>query len=327
MRIFPSIALLSFVLFWTFAWPVHATGQATKDDAAEPALHASVTVGGQYVTLGDLFENAGPNAGVNVAYAPAPGQRVILDANWLFNVARRYGLDWRPLNLKTQTIVERDSYVIYGEEIEEELVRALRDQGLTGETEVVFSNRSLRLHVAANQPSTIGIQALTFDRRTGRFVATVAAPADDPSAQRIRVTGRAYNLVSVPVLNKRLRVGDVIGKHDVEMVRVRDQKVKNDTILDPREMIGLAARRSLRPGVPLTPSQMREPLLVSRGSVVTMELSAPYMQLTAQAKALQEGGMGDFIRVENPQSNIVVDAEIIGPNRVRVEQTGKVALR
>ena len=59
--------------------------------AEEAILKSAAIVEGRYITLGDLFENAGVRADTNVAYAPAPGKRAIFDARWLYRVARAHG--------------------------------------------------------------------------------------------------------------------------------------------------------------------------------------------------------------------------------------------
>ena len=46
----------------------------------KPSLKSAVIVEGQYIHLGDLFENAGKNAEAKIAYAPRPGRRAVFDA-------------------------------------------------------------------------------------------------------------------------------------------------------------------------------------------------------------------------------------------------------
>ena len=60
------------------------------------------------------------------------------------------------------------------------------------------------------------------------------------------------------------------------------------------------------------------PALVQRGSVVEMQLQSPGISLVAQGVALESGATGERIRVQNPSSHAVVEAEVMGPGRVRV---------
>ena len=116
---------------------------------AEPVtLNGSVAVSGSYVRLGDLFRNTGDKTDVVVAYAPAPGKQAVFDAGWLYRVAQKNRLSWRPLTPRDRAVVRRDSYVVTRQEIEEQILNLLREQGEIGDMQVFLSNRSLRLHVA-----------------------------------------------------------------------------------------------------------------------------------------------------------------------------------
>jgi flagella basal body P-ring formation protein FlgA len=52
---------------------------------------------------------------------------------------------------------------------------------------------------------------------------------------------------------------------------------------------------------------------VRRGDTVTMVYVAPGLQLTTRAKAMNDGGVGDTVRLTNLQSNKIVDAVVTGP--------------
>jgi flagella basal body P-ring formation protein FlgA len=62
----------------------------------EASLRPRIEASGPAVTLGDVFENAGPMAGRAVATAPAPGGRSTLSARFLAAAAQAAGLDWTP---------------------------------------------------------------------------------------------------------------------------------------------------------------------------------------------------------------------------------------
>jgi len=287
--------------------------------AQEVILKSAVIVEGRYISLGDLFENAGGRADTNVAYAPSPGKRAIFDARWLYRVARAHGLNWHPLNLKTRAIVERAGLEIRRAEIVDALTSEFMERGSDDDIEINFGGRSLRLYVAANRPATVGVESFNHDPNTGRFVATIAVPAGDPAAQRIRITGRIHTLVSVPVLAKKMYRGDIIRKHHLEWKKVRKSSIRRQTVTDAKQLIGMAAKRMIGSGRPIRISQIRRPLLIAKGGIVTIRLDYANMALTTQGLSLDEGSLGDVVRVRNPQSKKIVEARVTGSNRVRVQ--------
>ncbi len=295
---------------------------------AEPVtLNGSVAVSGSYVRLGDLFRNTGDKTDVVVAYAPAPGKQAVFDAGWLYRVAQKNRLSWRPLTPRDRAVVRRDSYVVTRQEVEEQIMDMLREQGETGDMRVFLTNRSLRLHVADDNSTTVGIEDLALDRRTSRFSALVVAPAGDPAARRVRVTGHVFEMTEVPVLGRRLLAGTVIREGDVQWIKLRADQIQRDTITDPKDLIGLETARSLRDGRPIRVSQVRRPVMVTKGSLVTMMLTGPTMLLTARGRAQESGSKGDVIRISNTQSKQVLEAVVTGPGTVVVRSATRLAMK
>jgi len=297
-----------------------------QSNAQEIVLKNAVIVDSKFITLGDLFENAGDRAMKNIAYSPAPGKRAMFDAKWLYRVARVHGLKWRPLSLRTRAVVERASQEVRHEEIVDALTSELRDQGLKGDFEVDFGGRPQRLFVAADRPSTVGIETLRHDIRTGRFVATLVVPANDPEAQRIRLTGRINQLVSVPVLSKRMLRGSVIHKQNLDWIKVRRSSTSAQTVMDADQLIGMAAKRLMTADLPIRFSQIRKPLLVTRGGLVNIRFQVPFMSLSAQGQALDEGSMGEVVRVVNSRSKKTIEARVTGSTTVKVGGLNSMAL-
>lgn len=304
---------------------------ATDDTADAPMLRKSVYVRGDVVRLGDLFINAGPKAETPVAYAPQPGKRAVFDATWLYKVARAYGLSWRPNTKRTQIVVQRQAHVVGREEVADTILAALLDRGadwgIDTDMQVSISNRSLKLYVADDLAATVGIEDINYDVRTKRFAAIVTAPANDPAAQRVRVVGKVYRTMDVPVLSRRLVRGETIRRGDIKMISMHADKVRGDVIVDVEDLIGRTPKRgSLREGMPLRFSQVQRPLLVKKGALVTMTMQAANMTLTAKGKALDKGADGDTIRVSNLQSKTVVETVVTGTNKVAVVPLTRVAL-
>ena len=203
-----------------------AAPAAGAEPDGQVVLRGHVVVNSDFILLGDIFTGAGDKAETPVAYTPAPGKRAVFDARWLSRVARAYGLNWRPAGIRDQTIVKRESFVIGREEIEDVILAALIDKGVEPGLNVELSNRILRLHVAGDSTATVAVEDTVYEPRTKRFTAIIVAPADDPSAKRIRVTGRLIEVSDVPVLARRVMSGEFIGKGDIEWIKVRSTQLQ-----------------------------------------------------------------------------------------------------
>jgi len=154
----------------------------------------------------------------------------------------------------------------------------------------------------------------------------IYAPAGDLSAKRVRVSGRLFKTMEIPVPSRRVLAGEVISRQDIKWIRVRASRLHTDIIVEEVDLVGKSPRRGLKAGYPVRSSTVRRPVLVPKGSLVTMILRAPKMLLTAQGKALQDGADGDVIRITNLQSDKIVEAEVIAAGQVAVRQTTLIAL-
>ena len=294
---------------------------ASMSVQAAAILRDSAVVEGDTLTIGDLFDNAGAKADTVIAPAPKIGRPAVYDALWLANLARQYDIDWRPASQNDHVTVERAGRVITVSEVEDVLRAAVRDyfekQGAGRKVRVSLDNRQVPLYAAPGAYTDLQVRSLWMDRSGDRFTATVAA-SSDPSADVVKVSGRTYEVTTIPVLNRRLGSDEVVRASDLRFKDVRSDLVDPDVITDADAVIGLSPRRYAADDVPLKAGDFRPPVVVSKGSLVSMVVQTPYMMLTAQGRAAEDGAMGDVIRVMNTQSKTTVDAVVDGPSRVVV---------
>ena len=88
------------------------------------------------------------------------------------------------------------------------------------------------------------------------------------------------------------------------------------------DVVGLETRRTLRAGETLRLQDLRHPVLVARGTTVTMVFEAPGVVLTASGRAMSEGGLGETVTVQNPASFRQISGIVIGPGQVRAQAGG-----
>ena len=287
-----------------------------------PMLRPSVTVDAPVIKLGDLFADAGALANDPIAPAPAPGMRTTFTSDWLAAMAREHRLPWTPSSAYDQAIVERASRSIGADRIAQEILGEIGSRQRVDDAELQLDNPGLRLVVAADAPDVVAIDGLTVDPRSGRVSAFVSAPASDPAALRQRVTARLVYRADLPVLNRMLSPGATIAAGDLDMIKVRRDRIGPDVATDAAQLIGKTPRRQLRAGEPVRLADVQLPILVHKGDLVTIVLDTGSLQLTAQGKALDDGAQGVLVRVENTKSNRVVDAAVSGPGTVAVNLPG-----
>ena len=282
--------MISAALMFLFA----VAASATAADA--PSLRQDVVVSGEQLTLGDLFDGLATDVAMTaIARAPSTGTHVTLEAAWIGRVARAYGVAWQPDANRPQIVIRRAS-----EAEQAEIAEAIHAQ-LSA-----HMSDAAELEVPAPDPTAGPPEVSEPDVPVAE-----APPATRPAAL-------ALAPIDVPVLAQRIRPGAVITIDDLAWSTMPDDRRLTGAVLDAAELVGMTLRRSIAPGNPIPFNELRQPVVVSRGSGVAMVFRQGPLVLTTRGRALEDGAVGDLIRVLNVDSNRTVDTVVTGPETVTV---------
>lgn len=283
--------------------------------SADAAVFRTVEVSDPSIRLGDLFADAGALADTVVADAPEPGRRLVFGARELAALAQRHGL--RP-NLAgiTHLVVERASRPLDEHAVLAALQDALaaREPDRDRRVELIGGGAAILLPVDA-RPRVV-VQDLELDPQGRRFSATIAVAAAGIETVRRRVAGRIVEMLQVPVPARDLRPGEPIAAADLVLQDTRARRLGATHARSFEEIVGMEPRRPLRAGQAIRLSDLREPIIVPKGSLVMALLETPRMRLTARVRALQNGAKGDVIRLVNPRSRKQIEGVVVAPGTV-----------
>jgi len=294
--------------------------------AAAAELRHNVTVSDDNVTLGDLFVDAGNAAHVSVATAPAPGLHTQISVSTISMIARRNGIQWRNTSDITHVNIMRSGVSVPDETIISTIAAAAQAQmsslASNAKLQVDFTGGTANLQVAEGAEQTVAVHQLAINARSGQFTALVRAPANDAFAPLRRLTGRAYPVQDVPVLNREIAPGDVVREADIDWVRLPSDRVSLNIITSSSQLVGMSPRRPVKMGEALRTADMQAPLVVKKGDFVEVAFVSGALTLSARARALQSGALGDTVDFINPRSNRTLQGVVEGPNRLRVTMPG-----
>lgn len=271
------------------------------------------------ITLGDVFYGLERNEDRVLGSAPRPGQEMVLNARTLLRVAKAMDVDWYPASATDQVTITRAATLIDENRITEKLKDSIRNEGMQGRFGLVYSGgRDTEIILPQDQPDTFAITNLQYNPGRDWFNAEIVAPSINNPIQRIKVSGTIERAVDVPVLKTATQSGSRIRATDIEMIEMAERLVKDDIILNPRDLVGMSPTRIVMAGKPIKRVEIQAPLVVQRGEIVTMHFNEGPLRLTAQAKALENGAKGEVIRVVNTSSSRTLEARIIGEREVTV---------
>ena len=87
----------------------------------------------------------------------------------------------------------------------------------------------------------------------------------------------------------------------------------------PEDILGKASRRSFSPGEPLIREAFLDPFLVRHGETVQLRLERNGILLVSQARAEQDGRLGQIIMVRNLDFSSTLKAQVTGRATVRMQ--------
>jgi flagella basal body P-ring formation protein FlgA len=290
----------------------HAAGTAPVPMVS---LRTSTMIDGPSVRLGDLFDGTGAQADEVVAKAPAAGSSTMFDVGWLYSTAHAHGLNWQPPSASSTIRVERSATMIDTAELSKQLAAKLPSSLPLRRVEL---DAQFRLFVPVGMSTEIKIQKVDVKPETGRFSAEVRVASDDADAAPVHVSGRIVGLITLPVLARPMMPGEVVRQEDITTADYRADQIQAGSVMDPRDLVGETPRHPLRAAQPLRGTDLQVPVVIKRNDLVLIVLERPGLYLTAEGRALEDGGKGTVIRVTNTQSKRTIDATVLGTGQVAV---------
>jgi flagella basal body P-ring formation protein FlgA len=126
-------------------------------------------------------------------------------------------------------------------------------------------------------------------------------------------------MTTVPVLTSSVAKGTTLTAEMLTQQSVPASQVFASTITALPALLGQQTTRALTAGQPINRLHVRAVPLVARESAVTVLYQRGSVVLTGRGDALEDGQLGQSIRVRNPASRSTLVATVSGPGTVTVQ--------
>ena len=124
----------------------------------------------------------------------------------------------------------------------------------------------------------------------------------------------------VPIPKTVIYPGDIINDDMlVDTDPARCAGSSNDAVRDRAQILGKAAQQTLLPGRFIPATAIASPRLVRYGSEVELVYIDGGLLILATGSALQEGRLGDMVKVRNSETGLTVTGVVQADGRVRVK--------
>ena len=153
-----------------------------------------------------------------------------------------------------------------------------------------------------NAPTVARVVAMQDTQKVGQMI--------------LRLDVRQYQ--EVVVAARMLPGKTLLQAGDLKKLRLETGRMPDGFLLDPSKALGQQLQRPLRSGEVLMDSMLLRPLTMRRGAAVTIQVRQGEMLVSAAGEALQDGSIGQRIRVQNLVSKRIVTAKVIDEATVEV---------
>ena len=305
----------------TLAISLLMTGMA----GAQPVLKSEALIHSDIVTVGDLVDNAGNFAEQSLFLSPEPGTRGSVPVALVLEALQKVGVEDIDVNSVDNIKVERAGRIIDREDIRLRLIESASVE--TGDDldsiEIELYEDFKPFVIAAEITKPVEVQTFQMDADSGTFMAVLQiAGMDKP----LTLQGQAYISMTIPVLARDVDRDEPIRATDIEQKTVyKASLVGRDIIRSQADLIGKAAKRSLRAGEAIYPRDVTPVKLVQRNAMVTIQYKKGPLILTMQGKAMEDGAEGEMINLQNVQSRRTIQAMVKDVNLAEISHPAQLA--
>jgi flagellar basal body P-ring formation protein FlgA len=312
---------LGFCATAAFVLPALAQQPTASRTLVRPVMKSDVVVARDIITLGDVLDHAGSAADTAVFRAPALGRSGTIQATRIAEAALAAGLPAIDTALVSQVVVTRAARKIMKAEMEEAVRKALAGRyGLDqADVNLALEGNETTIFVEPEAAGELRVQDLVLDARNQHLEATIAVAGSRAlTLKPLRVAGQVVDTIEVPVLARGVARGEQVRPSDIRLERRPRTEVAQSGFVDMSALTGRIARSTLQAGTLVREADLAKQEVVGKNDMVTVTYETPGLQLAMRGKAMESGGVGDIVLVQNLQSKRTLQGTIVGAGRISV---------
>jgi flagella basal body P-ring formation protein FlgA len=152
----------------------------------------------------------------------------------------------------------------------------------------------------------------------GNMSITVNLWVNDILVRKVPVSGRIMIKQDIIKAAKDIEAGRIISNQDLVRVTENQLRHQDDTVTNLNDVIGKRSVGNIQSGQRMTSKMFEAPPQVEKGSRVMIRAENKEIRIMTPGRVLEDGRMGDQIRVENISSGKEIFATVTGPGSVEV---------
>ncbi len=302
-------------------------GQAGEATGVRPShrvpLLARVVLHADRFTLDDLLPRSAPATlhheamKIVLGQSPQPTASRVLYPQQLQFLLRDHAALLAELRLPKEIVIQRFHRAVTKAEIVQAIDRALGNQGLQGKDSIDAQDLqfSAAIYVTEDNPGleVLRIASDPLRRETEFTLWTSKEPNNLPFTVTVQ---RALKLPTL-VARRVIPPGEIVSSGDFAVEMRATRRDPAAPMVGAAGLAGLETRATLQAGEPVDRDLFKQPVLVKPGALATLIVQGAAFSIKTVVDPLEQGVLGQEIRVRNTETRQVVEARVVGRDRLR----------
>jgi flagellar basal body P-ring formation protein FlgA len=173
--------------------------------------------------------------------------------------------------------------------------------------------------VAGNEQNLTGeLDALEIDKKSGRFTALLITKDNGRNLAPFKISGNYDEMMEVPMLKRQVKSDDVILSEDIYFDKQPARKLRDNVITDNVDLVGKSPKRLISANRPIRKEEISLPFVMTKNKQITIMYKTTNIEIKTLGEAMENGAVGDIIKVKNLTSKQVISGKIESSEVVRV---------
>lgn len=220
------------------------------------------------------------------------------------------------ITVTTATIQPNAYFQVTYDDVADEVAKQLVAQGVEKQAKATTLPANSPVIYSADHPLKLVLHGLQVDPDSRRWQAQAHVMGEGRTETVKPVSGHYDGVVSVPVLTRQLRAGDLIEEADLATRDIPSRNVRKDTIIHTADLLGKSPRSTISGQRPIRLSEISAPVLIKKGEPVELTYTTPFMFIKTTGIALEDGEQGGSVRVKNEKTEKSITGRVVAAGKV-----------
>lgn len=183
------------------------------------------------------------------------------------------------------------------------------------------NNTKIKIHSIDRRLKLSSCDKLSFNLASGsRLIGktSIRVVCKEPKEWSFYITATISRYTNIYVSNGSFSRGHIFREDDLYKSRKDIARLPFGYITNRKDIIGKELKRHIQAGRIVSPSQLRNPVVIKRGEIISLQRKTSDFMISMKGTAMMNGAIGERIRVRNSSSKRIIEGKIVQPGIVHI---------